>query len=254
MPSFSYNFLFFRTHKMYKGSMQKTLYFWGIALLFIAGTAMASALVIFGVLPNTADDANLEYIELYNDSCESINLAGVILRDASGKIFTFSGGILEPAAHRKVMRTESKIILNNTDESLQILDAFGNVIHQIKYATSTKDIPIEWPAQFPDCQIVTTIEETTVETNPQEIVSNEDPTLLTEELLFTNSGNEFLTPSSSTLSGAILVPGSSGALYEITNSGASTAGSSETSSADSNTSTSSFDSVTASTLTGNISL
>lgn len=239
---------------MYKGYMQKTLYFWSIALLFLAGSAVASALVIFGVLPNTADDANMEYIELYNDSCESINLAGVILRDASGKTFTFSGGTLEPAAHRKVMRTESKIILNNTDESLQILDAYGNMIHEIKYTTSTRDIPIEWPVQIPDCQIVTTVEETTVETHSPEIDSTEEPTLLAVESLSTNSGNEYLTPSSSTLSGAILVPASSGALYEITNSGAPTAGSSETSSEDSNASTSSFDSVPASTLTGSISL
>ena len=153
--------------------MQKTLYFWGIALLFLAGTAVASAFVIFGVLPNTEDDASLEYIDLYNDSCESINLTGVVLRDASGKIFTFSGGILDPAAHRKIMRTESKIILNNTDESVEILDAQGNVIHQIKYAISSRNIPIEWPVQIPDCQIVTTVEEITVETNSPEIDSTE---------------------------------------------------------------------------------
>jgi hypothetical protein len=150
--------------------MQKTLYFWGIALLFLAGTAVASALVIFGVLPNTADDANLEYIELYNDSCAAIDLRGVSLRDASKKTYTFAEGILESGAHRKVMRTESKITLNNTSETVEILDAGGNVLHQIEYVTSFKDIPIEWEVQTPNCQVETTIEETTVETVPPETV------------------------------------------------------------------------------------
>ncbi len=63
-------------------------------MLFLAGTAVTSALVIFSVLPNTDDDANLEYIDLYNDSCTPIDLMGISLRDASKKTYTFSTEIL----------------------------------------------------------------------------------------------------------------------------------------------------------------
>lgn len=55
--------------------MKHSFLIWGIVLLFATGTAVASALVIYGVLPNTVDDANLEYIDIYNDSCDTISLA-----------------------------------------------------------------------------------------------------------------------------------------------------------------------------------
>lgn len=145
--------------------MKHSFLIWGIVLLFVAGTAVASALVIYGVLPNTADDANLEYIDLYNDSCETISLAGISLQDLSGKRYTFTSGVLESGAYRRVARTESKIILNNTDEGLDILDAAGNPMHQIQYSASVRDVPIEWNVTVPNCH-VETVEEVVVETGP----------------------------------------------------------------------------------------
>jgi len=60
-------------------------------LLFLLGTAVASALVIFGVMPSTDDDASQEYIEIYNDSCATLDLTGVYIMDTSGKRYTFAG-------------------------------------------------------------------------------------------------------------------------------------------------------------------
>ncbi len=40
------------------------------------------------------------------------------------------------------MRPESKIILNNTDERIDLLDASGALIDQFSYATSAKDISL----------------------------------------------------------------------------------------------------------------
>lgn len=71
-------------------------------------------------------------------------LLGLYILDASGKKYTFTGGILESGNHKKVYRTESKITLNNTDETLQIFDAHGVELYQIHYATSVKNSPIEW--------------------------------------------------------------------------------------------------------------
>lgn len=125
--------------------MKKSFYFWSIALLFLLGTAVASALVIYGVMPNTDDDVNQEYLDIYNSSCETIDLMGISIVDASGKKYTFTGGMLESGNHRKVYRSESKITLNNADETLQIFDAHGAELYQIHYATSVKNTPIEWP-------------------------------------------------------------------------------------------------------------
>ncbi len=68
---------------------------------------------------------NQEYIEIINTGCSPIDLVGISLRDAANKIFTFTGGTLVSGGIRRVLRPESKIILNNTDEKLDILDSHG---------------------------------------------------------------------------------------------------------------------------------
>lgn len=77
--------------------MKHSLFFWSIILLLLASTAAVSALVFYSVMPNTDDDALSEYIEIYNSSCEPVSLSGVSLRDLSGKVYTFTGGVLESA-------------------------------------------------------------------------------------------------------------------------------------------------------------
>ncbi len=42
------------------------------------------------VLPNTEDDANLEYFSVSNASCEPFSLSGHSVSDAAGKTFAFS--------------------------------------------------------------------------------------------------------------------------------------------------------------------
>ena len=75
--------------------MKHSLFFWSIALLLLASTAVVSALVFYSVLPNTDNDALSEYIEIYNSSCETVSLTGVSIKDLSEKIYTFTGGVLE---------------------------------------------------------------------------------------------------------------------------------------------------------------
>ena len=60
------------------------------------GTVIASGLIFQEVLPNTADDANMEYINLINISCSMIDLGGVVISDLSGKAYTLPAGILAP--------------------------------------------------------------------------------------------------------------------------------------------------------------
>jgi hypothetical protein len=74
-------------------------------------------------MPNTDDDANMEYIELYNPNSEILSLSGYYLKDKSEKSFFFAGSdILQPNESKKFFRTQTKITLNNTDEELWIYD------------------------------------------------------------------------------------------------------------------------------------
>lgn len=50
----------------------------------------AAALPFFSeVLPNTEDDASLEYFSVSNASCEPFSLSGYSVSDAAGKTFAF---------------------------------------------------------------------------------------------------------------------------------------------------------------------
>lgn len=68
---------------------------WFFVLLAVLSIGVVTAfatvrIVIDEVLPNTSDDANLEYIEIGNIDCLEINLSGYILRDASEKTYLLS--------------------------------------------------------------------------------------------------------------------------------------------------------------------
>ena len=108
------------------------------ALLGVTAYA-ASGIVINAVLPNTSDDANLEYVEIADITCFDVDLSGYSLRDASGKTYLLSGTI-GSGQKKRIMRIDSKIILNNTDERVEILSSTGAIIDQFSYVTSTKDV------------------------------------------------------------------------------------------------------------------
>lgn len=85
--------------------------------------AHASSLVITSAMPNTLDDANLEYVDIENVSCSPFFLSGTVLRDASGKQFIFGDESLGSGSIRRMYRPESKITLNNENETLELLSS-----------------------------------------------------------------------------------------------------------------------------------
>ncbi|EKE28993.1 MAG: hypothetical protein ACD_2C00256G0010 [uncultured bacterium (gcode 4)] len=97
---------------------------------------------ITSLLPNTDDDANLEYVEIINSSQTQVNINWYVLKDKSDKSYTFPEIILQPWESKKLSRIESKIILNNTDEELWLYDGSGNLIDNYTYSTSIKNVPI----------------------------------------------------------------------------------------------------------------
>lgn len=82
-------------------------------------------------LPNPiGKDTDGEYILLFNDSASAVSLDGWSLKDASGKVFKLSGKL---AANQpiKLDYATTKISLNNTEETIYLIDPAGKEIDQL---------------------------------------------------------------------------------------------------------------------------
>lgn len=89
-------------------------------LLLLVSKPLFASFEIAEVMPNTADDSSLEYITLKNLQHTPQSLSGYTLQDASGKAYTFTGIVLAGGERKQFFRPETKIILNNTDETLTL--------------------------------------------------------------------------------------------------------------------------------------
>lgn len=108
-----------------------------IVLFLIVLNQVFSNLFFSEILPNTDDDATLEYIELYNSSNTIMFLSWFVLKDKSNKQFTFNDSyFLNPYEKKKYFRSETKILLNDTDEQLFIYDNFWNLLDSYSYLTT----------------------------------------------------------------------------------------------------------------------
>ena len=75
------------------------------------------------IMANTADDATLEYFAIANPVCEPFSLGGYSVVDASGKAFSIPSSVtLDPLSSFVFRRPESKIALNNENETLSLFD------------------------------------------------------------------------------------------------------------------------------------
>lgn len=82
------------------------------------------------LFPNPASpqtDSVDEFIEIYNPNAFSVDLSGWKLRDESGEEFIIKGKTIEPYSRLAVFVTESKITLNNSGDSMQLVDPNGQV-------------------------------------------------------------------------------------------------------------------------------
>lgn len=71
-----------------------------------------------------------------------MSLSGYILQDASGKKYIFPDIILEKDETRKFYRPETKILLNNTDEILYLYNPIGELLSEVSWEKSEKNIEI----------------------------------------------------------------------------------------------------------------
>ncbi|MFZ2187031.1 MAG: lamin tail domain-containing protein [Candidatus Moraniibacteriota bacterium] len=108
-----------------------------------APIAYDTALRLNEFLPDpSGDEGTNEFIELYNASDETADLASWALKDASasGKYIFPDGTKLKPKDFLAVYRNVFTFALNNSNETLSLLDPNGTKKDTVAYTTSKEDI------------------------------------------------------------------------------------------------------------------
>ena len=91
-------------------------------------------------LPNPiGKDAAGEYVALFNDGDTGVRLSGWKLKDASGKIFSLSGYAIESKKDLKLFSTVTKLSLNNSGETISLLDVSGKTVHTLSYSGTAQE-------------------------------------------------------------------------------------------------------------------
>jgi hypothetical protein len=90
-------------------------------------------MVIKSFLPNPiGKDTDGEIVTLFNNSDQTVSMAGWYLKDASGKSYSLSG-VIEPNSELVLPYRTSKISLNNNGETVYLYDQNNSLIDQLSY-------------------------------------------------------------------------------------------------------------------------
>jgi len=96
-------------------------------------------MVIQEYLPNpVGKDAEGEYIKLYNDGDQAVFLNGWRVEDARGKSFNLQGQ-LAPGGELVLPYQQTKITLNNKNESLFLYNASGELASELSHSGTAKE-------------------------------------------------------------------------------------------------------------------
>lgn len=104
-------------------------------------SAQAGAIKLNEIYPNPpGNDAETEFIELFNSGKETVDLIGWTLSDSSKKPYNITQGRIAPEGYLVFLRKQTGIALNNTGGDTVILkDASGNEIDGAEYTGSAKE-------------------------------------------------------------------------------------------------------------------
>jgi hypothetical protein len=92
------------------------------------------------VLPNPKGaDKGGEYIVLFNNSSQTIQLAGWRLKDASGKSADLSRYVISGGGQLKLTNTQTGISLNNSSESVALINPAGTIADFFAYNTQAAE-------------------------------------------------------------------------------------------------------------------
>lgn len=95
--------------------------------------AIYPALELSELLPDPASpltDTTDEYIEIYNPTANIVDLSGWKLRDESGDEYLIKNLQIEPLEHLAIYVADSKLTLNNTGDSVVLIDPNGDVVDE----------------------------------------------------------------------------------------------------------------------------
>jgi hypothetical protein len=109
------------------------------------------AIIINELLANPSGEQAGEWIELYNDSTDNVNLKGWVLSDSMGSThqFTIPDDLtIGPKSYIVIFRSQSDITLNDDGDSVILYQPNGKLLFQTPTFTSAQD-DISW-ARAPD--------------------------------------------------------------------------------------------------------
>jgi len=75
-------------------------------------------------------DSSDEFIEIYNPNSEDVELSGWKLVDESGAEFIIKNNVITAGSRLAIFVTDSKITLNNTGDSVQLINPNGEVVDE----------------------------------------------------------------------------------------------------------------------------
>jgi hypothetical protein len=88
-------------------------------------------------LPNPdGNDAKGEFIELFNRGTSTVNLSGWTLKTTGKKIFSLDGREITSDSYLVLLRTNTKISLKNTGETVLLYNASGQLVDRSSYLGS----------------------------------------------------------------------------------------------------------------------
>ncbi len=120
----------------------KKVFFVVFLMFFVCINNVSSDFVIHELFPNTDDDANMEYISIKNDSSSWDSLNWYTLSDKSGKSYNIWDDYLTGWQTKKYYRTETSIILNNSNEEIYLHDNNWNLHDSYSYSSSKNNTVI----------------------------------------------------------------------------------------------------------------
>lgn len=101
-----------------------------------------NSVVVSEILPNPegTDGGHNEFLELWNNSSERLDLEGWRVYDGGGKSFIFpQDTFLEVGEYRAFFKDETGITLNNSDESITLQDPNGESVSQLSFSGSADE-------------------------------------------------------------------------------------------------------------------
>lgn len=117
-------------------------------LLFTSSVYATGDVVINEFLPNPSGPSNedTEWIELYNASPSTVDLSGWKLDDidnGGSSPYVIASGMSIPASGFLYFeKSQTNVGLNNTGDTVRLIDSSGSVVDNYSYSSTTEDVSI----------------------------------------------------------------------------------------------------------------